>query len=503
MKVLIDPIYSAKPSHCSSALKARRIIEHVLSLRDDVFFRLLVPDDSWELPPEEYEWFPQHPNVQLIKYPYNRDRMMAYQAFPKELENLVAFNGSCWDNDVIITMRTQQVPNMRIVLTSPRHYNQTFLKQILVYEEMPVMSFKKTVAVSDRPVQDMATCLGYVAADDVFITIAHEKEGVLREAKKYFSPAIQRELLKKIKVYTPVNIKSFGFHGKKKAQRFKRGERPFCLGFTERMGTSTTNLDTIYDLIEKTWIMKGDQGFRMVFSTVTTGIKKSPPKFCQILHSKREEFWRLLREEMDLVVTMTTEGGFGMSTVEPLLWGVPSIAKRAEWLEALFGEDYPFFVDTEAQAYALVKAFHDDYDKMYAKFYQWQQTKFKAMFEPGGVFQDNLYDLVMGWLDKRDAVLERFRQQFPRKEHNEIIRLVADTVKGREEFRLRGVLEELADSGQLRSMAGKLDDERGDRGIVWSTPWNEFRVALMAFYGWDDASPEVGHFRRARKGVES
>ena len=165
---------------------------------------------------------------------------------------------------------------------------------------------------------------------------------------------------------------------------------------------------------------------------------------------------------MDLVVTMTTEGGFGMSTVEPLLWGVPSIAKRAEWLEALFGEDYPFFVDTEAQAYALVKAFHDDYDKMYAKFYQWQQTKFKAMFEPGGVFQDNLYDLVMGWLDNREAVLERFRQQFPRKEHNEIIRLVADTVKGWEEFRLREVLEELADSGQLRRMAGKLDDESGD-----------------------------------------
>lgn len=496
MKILIDPIYSAKPSHCASALKAKRIVEDVLSKTDTVFFRWLIPD--WDLPQEEMDWFPEHPNIEYVLYPYSKDRMKEYQALHKDLEEMIAFNGKYWDTDMLITMRTQQVPSMRIVMTSPRNYNQAYMKRVVVYEEMPVMSFKKTVAVSDRYVQDVATLAGYLSSDDVFITVKHEKDGIMQAAKKYLSPAMVMALKSKIKLYTPIDIASMGFHEKAKESRFVRKKRPFCIGFTERMGNSTTNLDNIYSMMVNHWILKGDKGFKAVFSTVSTGIKNPPPEFCEVVHPPREEFWRLLREEMDVVVTMTVEGGFSMSTVEPILFGVPSIAKRATWLESLFGEDYPFFVDNELQAYAMVKMFHDDYETMYAKFHEWQQTTFKARFSAGGVYEHTLYELV--WkniLLYQNNLSHDYRAEFPKKSENEIVKAVVNKVKGRKEFVLHDVLRELADDGVFRGMEQKLEDTRDTKGLVWSTPWNEFRLALLNFHGWADASTEVGHFRRA------
>lgn len=256
-KVLLDPIYSAKPSHCASARKMWLLVDYTLKQRDDVFFRWLVP---FELSAEEREWFPKHPNVELIFYPYNRDRMREYQVFPRELEELYSFNGKLWDTDVVVTMRTQQVPNMKIVMTSPRQKNMTWLKKVILYEEMPVMSFKPTVAVSDEIVQDMATLAGYVAADDVLITIQHEKDGIINAAKSFLSMAQVRNLINKIQVASPAKIEKF--EEKKKEHRFRRGERPFCLGYTGRMIPSISNLKTIYGLADKNWIMKGDKGDR-------------------------------------------------------------------------------------------------------------------------------------------------------------------------------------------------------------------------------------------------
>jgi len=497
MKVVIDPIYSTKPSHCASALKARRLVEYVLSQTDDVFFRWLIPD--WEMEAEEYEWFPEHPNIEYLKYPYSHDRMREYQVFPKELETLLAFNGPYWDTDVVITMRTQQIQNMKLVMTSPRNYNQAFLKKVLLWEEMPVMSFKKTVAVSDRRVQDLATLCGYVAADDVLITIKHEKTGVMEAAKRFMSPAIVKELRDKIRLYTPVDVKAFGFHSKAEDRRFVRGQRPFCLGFTERMGLSTTNLETIYSVMEKHWILKGDLGFKVVFSTVSTGIKMAPPEFCQVLHPPREEFWRLLREEMDLVITMTTEGGFGMSQVEPLLLGVPSVMKRATWLESLFGEDYPFFVHNETEAYAMIKMFHDDYPGMYARFLDWQQGAFKAMFDHGGQYEHTMYELFYARLQEfKTKTLPQYIQEFPGKADNDVVQAVCKATESRSEMVLHDVLGELAEQGVFRGLSSKLEDTRDSKGIVWATPWNEFRMALMAFHGWEDASVKAGHMRRVK-----
>jgi hypothetical protein len=496
MKILVDPIYSAKPSHCASAMKAKRIIEHTLVTmkREDIFFRVLVPKN---LEQEEIDWFPKHPNVLLVEYPYNKDRMIEYQRFTLDYEDKVAFNGLFWDNDVVITMRTQQVPNIQITQSSVRQKAVTWLKKVLVYEEMPVMSFKPTVAVSNETVQDMATVLGYLTADKTFITIQHEKDGILDAARKFLAPRKVQELMGKIMVTSPVRIDKFEI--KREKYRFVRGQRPFCLGFTGRMTNSMSRLETVYETAEKHWILKGDKGFRMVFSTVTKGIKMAPPEFCEVVHLPRDEFWKLIRSELDLVICMDTDAGFGMSFFEPILFGTPMIVADEPWSRALLGDKYPFYAKGMQEAYAFVGAFHDNYEKMHQAFSDWQQTELKARFSIGGQYQWNLYDALYAQIETFEKqCLDRYSYECPNKKYNDIVLAVLAKVEGQQEFVLHEVLKDLADDGTLESLGRKLGWTRqSGPGIVWDTPWNDFRVILKVFYGWEDASPVPGHLRRA------
>ena len=44
MKVLIDPVYTGRPSTCSTSYLAWDVIEHFIAQSDDTFFYLLAPE---------------------------------------------------------------------------------------------------------------------------------------------------------------------------------------------------------------------------------------------------------------------------------------------------------------------------------------------------------------------------------------------------------------------------------------------------------------------------
>lgn len=497
--VVLDPIYSARPSRCSSAQKCKKIVERVLFQegRTDVFFRWLVPHWLFEEKDQNLEdmhWFPNHPNVHYEPFWYHKDRMFGYQVFTREYDELLAFNGKWWDVDVLITMRTQQVPHAKIVMNSPRMKKQAWLKRVILYEELPVMSFKKTAAVSNVAVQNLATLAGYQAADDVFITISHERDGIIRTARDMLAPSEVRKLQQKIQVTSPSVIDQFTL--KDPTHRYD-GKRPFCLGFVDRMSNTLSRLETVYSVMEHHWIGKGPEQFRVVISTVSTGIKMKPPKFVKLQNSPREEFWRLLKQEMDVVLFMAVEGGFGMSLMEPLMFGTPVILAREEWTEALVGPDYPFFVKGEAEAYAMVKLFIEDYEGLYAKFAEWQQTKFRARFAPGGVYERNFYTEVYDRIMRQRLAVDEYAEKYPGKKLNRIVRAIENHVRYKSEMVVLDVIRDLGYDRELYQLADKTaPDDRYHRSLVFSTAWNELRIALKAFYGWEDASPRVGHLRR-------
>ena len=177
MKVLFDPIYSTQPDKCSSSSKFKKIAAQLLAAREDTFI-------YWPIPPwaseQAREWLPKSDRIRYVEYASTKDRVREYQVFTRELEQLVGFFGELWDYDVLITMRTAQVPTMRVAMNSPRMSRAPWLKKVVCLEEMAILDFRKTVPVSNAPVQDALTVLGYLSADVSYITAQHVRDGIIR-----------------------------------------------------------------------------------------------------------------------------------------------------------------------------------------------------------------------------------------------------------------------------------------------------------------------------------
>ena len=95
-------------------------------------------------------------------------------------------------------------------------------------------------------------------------------------------------------------------------------------------------------------------------------------------------------------------------------------------------------------------------------------------------------------------MMARFREKFATRAENEVVAAVVKHAEGKQEIVLFDVLRKLAEDGVLRSLQQKLEvNDRDRRGLVWATAWDDFRLLLKGFHGWEDASPTVGHLRRS------
>lgn len=492
MKVLFDVIYSTQPHKCSSSAKFKKIALDLLAARPDAFVYWPIPD--W-IDETSRAWLPASERIRYVEIPASKDRVREYQVFYRDLEERVAFFGALWDYDVLITMRTAQVPTIRTSMNSPRHAKMGWLKKAVLLEEMAILDFRKTVPVSAPAVQDMQTIAGYLAADVGYITAIHVRDGILQAARGIYAPSKVQELRAKLRLVNPALVEDYST--KAPEHRFRRGQEPFCLGFVGRMSNSMTRLPEVYEVMDKNWIMKGDQGFKVIISTVSTGVKLPPPDFVVFENNPREKFWARVKEDMHLVISMSVDAEFSMSLIEPVLFGTPLVIAREDWTEGLLGRDYPFFVTGKVQAYGMVRAFHDDYETLYERFLEWRETSFKPRFRAGGVYERNLYADVLSEVGQFDEEVDRrMRAERPNKVNNAMVRMIMDKVAGADEFKLFDVLKALADDGAFRNFGAKIGNQDDGLNLTFMTPYHEWKVIFRAFYGYTDASTELGHFRK-------
>ena len=82
---------------------------------------------------------------------------------------------------------------------------------------------------------------------------------------------------------------------------------------------------------------------------------------------------------------------------------------------------------------------------------------------------------------------------------NSFVADMLEAIGDASEVVLPELIEQMHKSGKVsKKMVDKLaEGDRDERGLVWSTAFNEYRVILEAFHGWTDASVKVGHLRRA------
>ena len=253
MKLLFDPIYSNYPRKCSSAAKFKKLSLRMLEEREDVFI-------YWRLPAwceaADHEWLPQSPRIRYIPCAsFQHDRVREYQVFPFELADQLSFSGDFWDFDVVLTMRTSQVPNIRVCMNSSRHVRAEWQKAVFLMEEMAVTSWRKSVPQSSPRAQDIMTYAGYLAADRTYITANHVRDGILRGSREFFAPSLVRTLPEKILLVNPSILDKW--EAKEPQFRHRPGQtvfRPFYVGRLSNPG----QLEVAFDALDKQWIMNGD-----------------------------------------------------------------------------------------------------------------------------------------------------------------------------------------------------------------------------------------------------
>jgi hypothetical protein len=164
---------------------------------------------------------------------------------------------------------------------------------------------------------------------------------------------------------------------KKKKKMYKDGT-DFNLVFAGRM-TGTRNFQGVLKLFRKHFaypLGKNKKHVKFIVSTqsTSTGASKiGDMSFINILKNDREAFHTFLKKKAHLIVNLSSVEDFSLSTYEPMHYGVPVIVAARPWSEFL-GPNYPFRVKSENEAYALIKAFIEDYDKCYQLFLDWQES---------------------------------------------------------------------------------------------------------------------------------
>lgn len=479
MKVLFDCIVTAEPERCSTTIQfltlAKRLLAH-----DGVYIYWPVPDRFTD---EELEVYPESDRIRYFKVPQAKDRLKEYNRIVPELEDLLAFNGETWDWDVLVTVRSTQVPLMRILCNSPRQPHRTGLKRIVLIEDMMILSKKSTVGQSDPEVQDRMTLEAYMAADAVLMPAYHQKGWALEVARKHFSPARVRDIRHKVSEVCQLDMPDYNL---KSAESYPSGR--LGVAFVGRLEKHDARLKDLSRALLNQFILRGAE-VDMFVCTIPQRIM--PDMFhpsVEILRPNREAFWELCRNRMGVALSLHIDVELNLSMLEPVTLGVPIIVKRAAWSEAMFGKDYPFFVNGDKQMYGLITAFSKDYAKCYTKFSKWFKDWFVPTYDTR-VSTQGLYNKLEHLCTEpmyNDVPLEGMCKDL----------LVKSIIAAKtDDFVLFDWLREhRKEYPLLASKAVPRDRDR--RGLVWATPWNSVRAALIKYYGYVDGSVKPGHLIR-------
>lgn len=481
MKVLFDCIVTSIPEKCSTTVQFITLANMLLAI-PDIYIYWPVPD---RLTPEEMGCYPVSDRIKYIPIHQYKDRMKEYNRISPQLEDLLSFNGKTWDWDVLVTVRSTQIPMMRIHSVSPRNASRAWTKRIILIENMMISSKKKTVACSAPIVQDRMTIEAYLAADYVFMPAYHQKKWIVDIAKQHFSPARVRDVSEKVLEVCTLDMPEYSL---KTTHKYKGG-RKMGVAFVGRLEKFDGNIVALNDIMIRQFIMRSED-LRLFVCTVTNCDKVFNKMGIEILHPKRDEFWRICREEMDVAVSLTVDVELNLSMLEPISFGVPLIVRHAPWSVAMFGESYPFFISSETQMFALITKFKRSYAKCYALFAKWHEEWFVPTYQKRSS-DDSIYDhllkAILAPMGSAVDTVEAMRD-------NSIMKIILEECE--DEFKFFELIERLGET-RLTSLADKIrEGDRERRGIVWSTPWNDFRVALKQLYGFEDAGIDTGHLRR-------
>jgi hypothetical protein len=411
------------------------------------------------------------------------------------------YKGLLWDVDLILTSRSQMVPNIiRFMHKINSAVKAGGLKPVYCIEDMPILSYKGFVAQTAPEFEDLQTLTGYYASEKTFFVNFWERDQTIKLSKQWLAGAKVRELQKKCVYANPMLIKDMLLKSKESLTKIVEQVIPFTVAYTQRYEKAHRRSEDILEIMQKQWIYNGgQQKMRFLLTTNARGVANSDvmrdTNFIEFYRAPREEFHRMIKEDMCVVLVLAPEDGYSFSCLEPLIFGTPVIVLKAPYSIAMLGENYPFFVDNDMQAYGLVKQFFDDYIGMYKKFANWQQNEFRSMMlSRNDMFLPFLIENELEEYKNRTIAYGNRRRE--EKTHwNSITETLLEDAP--DEFHLVERFTDLRKSGKFKAglnLTSKHAEARQRITFDYVEP-HHMKVELRC-HGYEDASIEVGHIRK-------
>lgn len=470
-----------------------------------MFFYYLYPVDGafmggWDT---DDSWMIKDPRVEYIPLPTCTDRLREYFTFSKELDDIVAFNGTHWDWDIIVTARIPQVPRYKFGGSDSSGVKaHTVMRRIITVDDMSMISTRMFVTLLHEDIQEMMTINGYLTADKNYLFSYWTPKDVMQQAKLWLSPAKLMQLGKKVLPSSPVNVDSLVKKGKAFLEDTKAKKLPFTIVYTQRLESTHRNADVVLDTMLNRWILDGGkEKFRLMVTSNSKsaggGIEMGKYEdVIEFYRPPRDEFWRIMKEETHAVLVMSLEDDYPLSLLEPLFLGVPVVVLKAPYSVSTLGADYPFFISNGTQAYGILKDMQSNYIKYYAVFDKWLRESFWPML------QERNKDYLPLLLEKDLKTFEDEKFAFMEKGYrkgNTLLQLVAESA-GDEIVLSPELLDQMSKDKILRNGTSlRVNSERRFSGrLSFSESFNSWRVCLSHHYGFEDASVKVGHLRRKK-----
>ncbi len=497
MKILLDPITTAKPHKCSCHFKFQNVARALIESREDMFVYYLLPGEweeggcTWEV---DMDKMYQHERLRYILTPTFKDRYKEYVTPPQEWVKAVFHGGLLWDTDMMITARSTMVPVIRQLahhVQAKRDWNY----RVVVIDGFPLMKFKPYAYPPEIASMELQVLTGYLAADKVMVFTPYEVKGVLDTSKIHLSPSRQKELRGKLSSAQPSVLGDQKLKTKEVMTTLLEKKKNFTVAYVQRI-ENRRRYREVFEVMRSKWILsKDDWPIECLITTVSEGGVDNDDDlgFIQTTKADREQFYSYLDERIDVILNLSKDEGFSLSTMEPLMRGVPIILGREPWSVALVGEDYPFFVDKVTEAYLLLKRFHANYVEEYVKFAAWQKDVFRPMIAKRS--EESLYAQVLQFVGG-------YEQELQDKYANDGVTIsnpakILDEM-GKEDFILTESIRELKKTKEMTLDLTSTTWPRSHTTTLYAfvAPLRMYRQDLIYHFGYKDATVVTGHLKK-------
>lgn len=416
MKILIDSVFTNKSiKRCSTHYSFQTIAKYLVENIADAVVYYVLPANNGEGEHFSIDLAFQHERIVYVYHPCFKDRYKEYYYLKREWIDDFGFWGDAFDWDVMLTVRSTMVPQMRVMSEKGIH---RFSRKIIIYDILPMFDFKKTVHISGD--LRMQTVSSYMNADLTVVHTGHELTGVKEACRELLSPASTARLMGKCfaKYIAPVVDKEYP----PTKRDWFINEKQFKLVYTQRLDATERRPELVFSSLMYAFVTESNIKTEIYTNTavgLAEGEFKTPDEglFSRIEMTmpQREKFYENLKKA-HCFVSFAIEEGLPLGLFEAICHGVIGVVCRKPWSSDMFGPKYPWLFNSMEECVGMVKWINENREKAYDMFLEWYLGWFRPTHDVRGDFLRYCGNQIIEWDRAESETIRKGYEEYEEKE---------------------------------------------------------------------------------------